>query len=148
MSISHGLTTFGLKLLKSDTLTKDMDTFAAPFALANALLTTALGAGGETRDQITTALGLQDICTCDEQIAQVAESYGGMTNSIKHKKQVQSTVDSDIWVAHKYFGELSKTFIDRFHSYGEHKELDIAEDSEMARGEVNAFVAEHTMNKL
>jgi len=80
VSISHGLTQFGLNLLKTVTLTRDMDTFAAPFSVANTLLSTALASSGKTREQILKALRITDL---EVNLGYLAESYGGMLNGIQ-----------------------------------------------------------------
>lgn len=80
VSISHGLTQFGLNLLKTVTLTRDMDTFAAPFSVASTLLSTALASNGKTRAQILKALGILDL---EVNLKDLAESFGGMVNGIQ-----------------------------------------------------------------
>jgi len=137
-SISHGLTQFGLNLLRTVTLTRDMDAFVAPFSIANVLISTALASSGHTRRQILKTLHIPKLRGSEE----LAENYGGMINGIRHGDQdVTSVVTSSLWVAEEYFSQISRKYIDRIQAFGEIRKVDLS-DSTFATGEINAYISE------
>lgn len=144
-SISHGLTLFGLNLLKSVTLTRDMDAFVAPFSIANVLISTALASKGNTRRQILETLGIPTLLG-DSRL--LAESYGGMVNGIKHEDQLVTSVGrSSLWVVKEYFSNISLAFIENIRSFGEIRKIDLS-DATFATGEINAYISELTRDHI
>jgi len=138
-SISHGLTQFGLKLLNTVTLTRDMDAFVAPFSIANVLISTALASSGNTRRQILKTLQIPQLRGESEELA---ETYGGMINGIRHgDEDVTSVVTSSLWVAEEYFSQISRKYMDRIQAFGEIRKVDLS-DSTFATGEINAYISE------
>jgi len=96
LSISHGLTQFGLNLLNTVTLTRDMDAFVAPFSIANILISNSLASSGNTRRQILETLKIPGLLG---KSSELSESYGGMVNGIQHQdSDVTSVVTSSLWV--------------------------------------------------
>lgn len=144
-SISHGLTLFGLNLLNTVTLTRDMDAFVAPFSIANVMISTALASNGNTRRQILEALGIPKLLG-DSRV--LAESYGGMVNSIKHEDQyVTSVGTSSLWVVKEYFSNISLSFIENIRSFGEIRKIDLS-DATFVTGEINAYISELTREHI
>lgn len=144
-SISHGLTLFGLNLLNSVTLTRDMDAFVAPFSIANVLISTALASKGNTSRQILETLGIPKLLG-DSSV--LAESYGGMVNGIKHKDQwVTSVGTSSLWVVKEYFPNISLSFIENIRCFGEIRKIDLS-DATFATGEINAYISEVTREHI
>jgi len=138
-SISHGLTQFGLNLLNTVTLTRDMDAFVAPFSIANVLMSTALASSGNTRSQILETLQIPEL---RGESKELAETYGGMVNGIQHQDQdVTSIVTSSLWVVKEYFSQISPTYIDYIRTFGEIRKIDLS-DSTFATGEINAYISE------
>jgi len=138
-SISHGLTQFGLNLLNTVTLTRDMDAFVAPFSIANVLISTALASSGNTRRQILETLQIPQL---RGESVELAETYGGMINGIRHGDQdVTSVVTSSLWVAKEHFSQISRKYIDCIQAFGEIRKVDLS-DSTFATGEINAYISE------
>jgi len=144
-SISHGLTQFGLKLLSSVTLTRDMDAFVAPFSIANVMISNALASRGNTRRQILQTLGIPKLLSDSRALA---VSYGGMVNGIKHQDQwVTSVGTSSLWVVKEYFSKISLSFIRNIRTFGEIRKIDLS-DATFATGEINAYISELTREHI
>jgi len=144
-SISHGLTLFGLNLLNSVTLTRDMDAFVAPFSIANVMISTALASNGNTRRQILEALGIPKLLG-DSRV--LAESYGGMVNGIKHEDQyVTSVSTSSLWIGKEYFLNISLSFIENIRTFGEIRKIDLS-DATFVTGEINAYISKLTREHI
>lgn len=147
MSIAHGLTKFGLTIIRSGPLTKDMDTFVSPLSMANTLVSLSFAASGWTRAQIFQALHISGLGL---HMANLAESYGAMVSSISHSEaegEVTSTSLSNLWIVESLYTEVSDLFINNFCSFGEIRKIDFR-DSHMALAEMNNYISNLSRNHI
>jgi serine protease inhibitor len=139
----EGSTAFGLDLHRElAAAAPDRNLFVSPASVGFALLMTARGGRGDTREEILGLLGLSGMS--DEEIGEHAERW--MTSLIDPERRVELAVANSMWIRDGF--EVRQPFIDwnRTHLLAEVAQRDF--DNPATVREINDWVADATRGRI